>query len=161
MCMCGLCGLWVRGDWIVKELHFDVYVGCDVGGCVHGCVCVYSIHNSPHGMIWMVCINPLTHTHTPHDVPPSLTNHPPPTHTHSNYDASVFETTIRVVGGMLSAYELTGDTMYVYKAAELVDRLLPAFDTPTGLPYNTINLQTLVAHNPSWARSVWWLCEVH
>lgn len=81
----------------------------------------------------------------------------------SDYDASVFETTIRVAGGMLAAYDLTGDEMYVRRTAELVDRLLPAFETPTGLPHNIINLKTLEARNPAWARSVcclflvWWL----
>ena len=79
---------------------------------------------------------------------------PPLLATTSDYDASVFETTIRVAGGMLAAYELTGDEMYVHRTAELVDRLLPAYDTPTGLPHNIINLMTLEARNPSWARSV-------
>lgn len=32
------------------------------------------------------------------------------------YDGSVFETTIRVIGGMLAAYDLTGDEMYVRRS---------------------------------------------
>lgn len=30
------------------------------------------------------------------------------------------------------------------------DRLLPAFHTPTGIPYSDVNLQTGDAHSPSW-----------
>lgn len=67
-----------------------------------------------------------------------------------NYDASVFETTIRCVGGLLSAYDLSGDSMFLNKATDLADRLLPAFNTPTGIPYNTINLQSGQAYNPGW-----------
>ena len=32
----------------------------------------------------------------------------------------------------------------------MADRLLPAYDTPTGIPYNTINLATGKAKNPKW-----------
>lgn len=46
-----------------------------------------------------------------------------------NYDASVFETTIRCLGGLISAYDLTQDKMFLSKAQELADHLLPAFDT--------------------------------
>jgi hypothetical protein len=59
-----------------------------------------------------------------------------------SFDASVFETTIRIVGGLLSANHLTGDELFVEKARELADRLLPAFDTPTGIPFSTVNLKT-------------------
>ncbi|KAF9068764.1 glycoside hydrolase family 47 protein [Rhodocollybia butyracea] len=58
-------------------------------------------------------------------------------------DASfnTFETTIRVLGGLLSAYELSGhDKIYLDRAIELADRILPAFDTPSGLPLPSINL---------------------
>ncbi|KAF8808192.1 glycoside hydrolase family 47 protein [Phlegmacium glaucopus] len=54
---------------------------------------------------------------------------------------SVFETTIRVLGGLLSAYHLSGgDSLYLEKAIELADRMLPAFNTPSGLPLPVINL---------------------
>ena len=33
------------------------------------------------------------------------------------YEASLFETTIRVVGGMLAAYELSNDYMYIERSA--------------------------------------------
>ncbi|XP_047327383.1 mannosyl-oligosaccharide 1,2-alpha-mannosidase MNS1 [Impatiens glandulifera] len=67
-----------------------------------------------------------------------------------NYDASVFETTIRVVGGLLSAYDLSSDKMFLDKAKDIADRLLPAWDTPSGIPYNTINLANGNPHNPGW-----------
>ncbi|GFQ05649.1 mannosyl-oligosaccharide 1 2-alpha-mannosidase mns1 [Phtheirospermum japonicum] len=67
-----------------------------------------------------------------------------------NYDASVFETTIRVVGGLLSSYDLSGDKVFLEKAKDIADRLLPAWDTPSGIPYNIINLANGNAHNPGW-----------
>ncbi|KAK1414192.1 hypothetical protein QVD17_29933 [Tagetes erecta] len=67
-----------------------------------------------------------------------------------NYDASVFETTIRVVGGLLSAYDLSGDNVFLEKAKDIADRLLPAWNTPSGIPYNFINLIHGNAHNPGW-----------
>ncbi|KAJ7473943.1 glycoside hydrolase family 47 protein [Mycena latifolia] len=54
---------------------------------------------------------------------------------------NTFETTIRVLGGLLSAYELTdGDQLYLDLATDLADRMLPVFDTPTGLPFSLVNL---------------------
>ncbi|KAI9604596.1 hypothetical protein KEM48_002349 [Puccinia striiformis f. sp. tritici PST-130] len=56
---------------------------------------------------------------------------------------NAFETTIRILGGLLSVYHLSGnDTLYLDKAVELGTRLLPIFDTPTGIPYSFINLKT-------------------
>ncbi|MBA0663255.1 hypothetical protein Goshw_025494, partial [Gossypium schwendimanii] len=66
------------------------------------------------------------------------------------YDASVFETTIRVVGGLLSTYDLSGDNIFLEKARDIADRLLPAWDTPSGIPYNIIDLARGNAHNPGW-----------
>ncbi|THH14487.1 hypothetical protein EW146_g5847 [Bondarzewia mesenterica] len=60
-----------------------------------------------------------------------------------NRDANfnTFETTIRVLGGLLSAYHLSGgDPLFLEKAKELGDRILPAFDTPSGLPLSMVNL---------------------
>ncbi|XAR74047.1 Mannosyl-oligosaccharide 1,2-alpha-mannosidase [Bertholletia excelsa] len=67
-----------------------------------------------------------------------------------DYDASVFETTIRVVGGLLSAYDLSGDQIFLEKAKDIADRLLPAWNTPSGIPYNIINLAHGKARNPGW-----------
>ena len=47
---------------------------------------------------------------------------------------SVFETTIRIVGGLLSAHQLSGDKLFVDKAEELMHRLMHAFQTPSGEP---------------------------
>ncbi|CAH2053156.1 unnamed protein product [Thlaspi arvense] len=68
-----------------------------------------------------------------------------------DYSASMFETTIRVVGGLLSAYDLSGDKLFLEKAKDIADRLLPAWDTKSGIPYNIINLRHGNAHNPTWA----------
>jgi mannosidase alpha-like ER degradation enhancer 2 len=53
-----------------------------------------------------------------------------------------FEVTIRHLGGLLSAYQLTGDRRLLRLAEDLGTRLLPAFDTPTGIPYRFVNLRT-------------------
>eukprot|EP00041_Stephanoeca_diplocostata_P026392 m.711753 g.711753 ORF g.711753 m.711753 type:complete len:739 (+) comp22954_c0_seq2:141-2357(+) len=69
----------------------------------------------------------------------------------SNENVSVFEAVIRFLGGLLSAFALTRDEMYLTKAEELADRLMPAFDTPTGVPWAQINLQTGKGSTWSWA----------
>jgi len=53
-----------------------------------------------------------------------------------------FEITIRLLGGLLSGYQLTGDERLLRKAEDLGTRLLPVFDSPTGLPYVDVNLRT-------------------
>ena len=53
---------------------------------------------------------------------------------------SVFETNIRFVGGLLSCFALTGDTMFREKADHIAEKLLPAFDTPTGIPHALVNI---------------------
>lgn len=47
----------------------------------------------------------------------------------------VFETVIRILGGLVSIYHLSGDEMYIRKAEELGARLAVAFDTPHGFPW--------------------------
>ncbi|KAH9988958.1 glycoside hydrolase [Russula vinacea] len=55
---------------------------------------------------------------------------------------NTFETTIRVLGGLLSAYHHSGgDSLFLKRARELADRMLPIFDTPSGLPHTMVNLQ--------------------
>ena len=49
-------------------------------------------------------------------------------------DVQNFEITIRLLGGLLSAYQLTGDKRLLSLAEDLGTRLLPVFKTPTGLP---------------------------
>ncbi|ORY44718.1 hypothetical protein BCR33DRAFT_716687 [Rhizoclosmatium globosum] len=60
---------------------------------------------------------------------------------------SVFETTIRVLGGLLGAYDLDGDRRLLEKAVQLADRLLPAFDTANGIPLNFLNISSGVAYD--------------
>ena len=57
-------------------------------------------------------------------------------------EVNIFEVNIRYVGGLLSLFALTGDEIFKNKAVEIVNKLLPAFDTPTGIPWGMINLQT-------------------
>lgn len=74
-----------------------------------------------------------------------------------NFDAdinvSVFETNIRIVGGLLSAHLMlhkanaelepgwpcNGPLLRL--AEDVAKRLLPAFNTKTGMPYGTVNLR--------------------
>lgn len=65
---------------------------------------------------------------------------------------SLFEMTIRFLGGFLGAYELTGDKMYLQKSEELAERLLRSFKTNSGIPYTLINLKTGDAKNADWHR---------
>ncbi|HEY4900991.1 MAG TPA: glycoside hydrolase family 47 protein [Terriglobales bacterium] len=53
-----------------------------------------------------------------------------------------FEITIRMMGGLLSSYQLTGDRRLLALAEDLGKRLLPAFNSPTGMPYVFVNLKT-------------------
>jgi mannosidase alpha-like ER degradation enhancer 2 len=57
-------------------------------------------------------------------------------------DVQTFEITIRLLGGLLSAYQMTGDEKLLALADDLGTRLLPVFDSPTGLPYRYVNLKT-------------------
>ncbi|KAJ7233609.1 glycoside hydrolase [Mycena haematopus] len=57
---------------------------------------------------------------------------------------NTFETTIRVLGGLLSAHHLSSDDMYLRHAVDLADRMLPVFDTPSGLPFTSVDLATRV-----------------
>ncbi|MDQ1637480.1 MAG: hypothetical protein QOF62_819 [Pyrinomonadaceae bacterium] len=53
-----------------------------------------------------------------------------------------FEVTIRLLGGLLSSYQLTGDKRLLNLAEDLGNRLLPVFDSPTGMPYRFVNLKS-------------------
>jgi mannosidase alpha-like ER degradation enhancer 2 len=59
-----------------------------------------------------------------------------------------FEITIRLLGGLLSAYQLTNDQRLLQLAEDLGNRLLPAFNSPTGLPYVYVNLRTGQVRDP-------------
>ncbi len=53
-----------------------------------------------------------------------------------------FEITIRLLGGLLSSYQITGDKHLLELSDNLGSRLLPAFNSPTGMPYVFVNLKT-------------------
>jgi mannosidase alpha-like ER degradation enhancer 2 len=53
-----------------------------------------------------------------------------------------FEITIRLLGGLISSYELTGDKRLLELAEDLGRRMLPMFNSPTGLPYEYVNLHS-------------------
>ncbi|KAH8693608.1 glycoside hydrolase [Talaromyces proteolyticus] len=76
-----------------------------------------------------------------------------------DHDVNTFETTIRMLGGLLSAHYLStnypdlapiadddaeapGEDLYIEKATDLAERLMGAFDSPSGVPYASINLHT-------------------
>ncbi|XP_053950505.1 ER degradation-enhancing alpha-mannosidase-like protein 2 [Anastrepha ludens] len=68
-------------------------------------------------------------------------------------NVSVFETNIRIVGGLISAHLLSNRAGLALEpgwpcqgpllrlAEDVARRLLPAFDTATGMPYGTVNLR--------------------
>lgn len=68
-----------------------------------------------------------------------------------NRDVNLFEVTIRVLGGLLSIYHLSGDEIYMTKALELGKRLMPSFDSTSGIPYSDVNLFSMQAHAPKWS----------
>lgn len=53
-----------------------------------------------------------------------------------------FEITIRLLGALLTNYQLTGDKRLLDLAEDLGNRLLPVFNSPTGMPYRYVNLKT-------------------
>ncbi|KAJ5665980.1 Glycoside hydrolase family 47 [Penicillium maclennaniae] len=82
-----------------------------------------------------------------------------------NQDVNTFETTIRMLGGLLSAHYLSTqlpdipsrhDHVYLEKAIDLADRLLAAYDSPAGIPYSSVNIGTrqgLKSHTDNGASS--------
>jgi mannosidase alpha-like ER degradation enhancer 2 len=59
-----------------------------------------------------------------------------------------FEITIRLLGSLLTNYQLTGDKRLLQLAEDLGNRLLPVFDSPTGMPYRFVNLKTGKVRGP-------------
>ena len=54
----------------------------------------------------------------------------------------VFEVNIRILGGLITAYQMTGERRFLTLAEDLGRRLLPAFTSSTGMPYRFVNLRT-------------------
>jgi len=72
-------------------------------------------------------------------------------------EAPYFETTIRYIGGLLSAYALSGlpgsasttkhgesRALLLHRVEELVRKLDPVFNTPSGMPYPSVDPGTWV-----------------
>lgn len=59
-----------------------------------------------------------------------------------NQEVQVFEITIRLLGGLLSAYEMDGDRRFLTLAEDLGRRMMPCFNSPTDMPYRYVNLVT-------------------
>jgi mannosidase alpha-like ER degradation enhancer 2 len=59
-----------------------------------------------------------------------------------DFPIQVFEVTIRILGGLLTAYQMDGDPRFLDLATDLADRMLPAFESVTGMPYVRVNLRT-------------------
>jgi mannosyl-oligosaccharide alpha-1,2-mannosidase len=64
-------------------------------------------------------------------------------------DVNTFETTIRMLGGLLSAHYLSTrfpdmssrrDNVYMSKALDLAERLLSAYESKSGIPYASVHL---------------------
>ncbi|KAM9685712.1 mannosyl-oligosaccharide 1,2-alpha-mannosidase IC [Trichechus inunguis] len=69
-------------------------------------------------------------------------------HLNVSGEASLFEVNIRYIGGLLSAFYLTGEEVFRIKAIKLGQKLLPAFNTPTGIPKGVVNFKS--GSNGSW-----------
>jgi ER degradation enhancer, mannosidase alpha-like 2 len=63
-------------------------------------------------------------------------------------DVQNFEITIRLLGGLITNYQLTNDKRFLNLAEDLGRRLLPVFESPTGMPYRYVNLKTGKVRNP-------------
>lgn len=51
-----------------------------------------------------------------------------------------FEMSIRMLGGLLSAFHLTNDRLFVEKATDLAGRLVAAYSSQSAIPYSDVNL---------------------
>lgn len=94
-------------------------------------------------------------------------------HYQQDQNVNTFETTIRMLGGLLSAHYISktypnlaplqedddgapGDDLYIEKATGLAERLLGAFDSPSGIPFASLNLnssQGIPSHTDNGASS--------
>ncbi|XP_015281993.1 PREDICTED: endoplasmic reticulum mannosyl-oligosaccharide 1,2-alpha-mannosidase [Gekko japonicus] len=67
-----------------------------------------------------------------------------------NVDVNLFESAIRILGGLLSTYHLSGDSLFLEKAKDIGSRLMPAFNTPSKIPFSDVNIGRGTAHPPRW-----------
>ena len=59
-----------------------------------------------------------------------------------NIEIQAFEITIRLLGGLLSAYQMDGDSRFLVLAEDLGKRILPIYNSKTGMPYRYVHLQS-------------------
>ncbi|MBI4429044.1 MAG: glycoside hydrolase family 47 protein [Ignavibacteriales bacterium] len=59
-----------------------------------------------------------------------------------NIEVQAFEIIIRLLGGLLSSHQMDGDERFLKLAEDLGNRLLPIYNSPTGMPYRYVHLQT-------------------
>lgn len=55
---------------------------------------------------------------------------------------NLFETTIRILGGLLTAFHFTGDELFKIRATDIGDRLLGAMTSSSAVPFSDVNLKT-------------------
>ena len=83
---------------------------------------------------------------------------------HLSFDSvgavSLFETNIRVLGGLLSAYDVSGELVLLEKAEDLGKRLMKSFDSKSGIPFGRVNLKTGESQNAGWMKDRASLAEV-
>lgn len=75
-------------------------------------------------------------------------------------EINVFETTIRYMGGFISAYDLSGDERLLIKAKELGEMLLVAFDTPNRMPITRWKVMDARRGAPQTAHPVTLVAEI-
>lgn len=75
---------------------------------------------------------------------------------------NLFESFIRVLGGLLSAWELTqrAHPGLLAKAKACADAMMFAFDSSTGLPFGTVSLASHSKYNPAWVQGASTIAEV-
>lgn len=67
-------------------------------------------------------------------------------------EVNCFEMTIRVLGGLESAFHLTKKPSLLAKAVDVGDRLIHCFDSPSKVvPYSDVNLRTKAPKSPAWS----------
>jgi len=82
-----------------------------------------------------------------------------------NLQVSFFETTIRHLGGLIGAFEMSkilkpNDDFILSQAVSLAEHLLPAFNTESGIPKSMVNLQSGDIKNYGWTKDRSVLSEV-
>ncbi len=71
-----------------------------------------------------------------------------------------FEAVIRYLGGLLSAYSLTKEPIFLSKADDIGRALLPAFNTTSGIPAFAVDPATKVSMSPEWTGRTTLLSEM-